>query len=181
MQLQCASDDTDGWFGGVGSECQPSRARSAGVRARGPSPVSTADGRAQSNASRTSHGRDDPTPATERLMAIDGHVGHPFHLKTLEGRRHVVLGHVIWGEFFRESVEHVLRQLIRKVLRHVAAVVGVGAGLAALNGDGAVRIRARHVGGEVQIEELIPERGTIGCAAKGAGTDGKDLAGACPI
>ena len=80
MQLQCASDDTGRWFGGVGSECQRSRARSAGVRAGGPSPVPTTDGRAQSNASRTSHHRDDLTPTTDRSMAIDGHAGDPFHL-----------------------------------------------------------------------------------------------------
>ena len=55
---------------------------------------------------------------------------------------------------------YLLRHPTRRVLlRHVAAVVGVGAGLAALDGDAAVRIRAEHVCGEVQIEERIPERG----------------------
>ena len=78
---------------------------------------------------------------------IDGHAVDLFHLYPLEGRRHVVLGYVIWGEFFREIVEQVLRQPIRKVLRHVAAVVGVGGGLAAFDGDAAVRIRAGNVCG----------------------------------
>ena len=95
----------------------------------------------------------------------------------------VVLGHVMWGGFFRKPIEHVLRQPIRKILtnRHVDAVVGVGAGLAALDGDAAVRICAGHVCGEVQIEEAISERGTFRCDARGAGADGKDLAGARPI
>ena len=56
-------------------------------------------------------------------------------------------------------VEHVLRQLIRKIPRHVAAVVGVGAGHAALDGDTAVRICAGHICREVQIEEFIPQGG----------------------
>ena len=59
--------------------------------------------------------------------------------------------------------------------------MGVGAGLAALDGNAAVRIRARYVCGEVQIEELVPKRGTVRCAARGAGADGKDLVGARPI
>ena len=82
------------------------------------------------------------------------------------------------GGIFRKIVEHVRRQPIRKVLRHVVAVVAVGAGLAALDGDAAVGIRAGHVCGEVQIKELIPERGTVRCVARGAGADGKDLVGA---
>ena len=45
------------------------------------------------------------------------------------------------GDFLRKIVEHVLRQPIRKILRHIAAVVGGGAGLEALDGDAAVRIR----------------------------------------
>ena len=85
------------------------------------------------------------------------------------------------GEFFRKELEHVLRQPIRKVLRHVAAIVGVGAGLAALDGDAAVSIRAGHVCGEVRVEEFIPERGTVRCVTKGAGADGKDLVGLRPI
>ena len=45
--------------------------------------------------------------------------------------------------------------------------MGVGSGLAALDGDAAVRIRAGHVCGEVQIEELVPERGTVRCVTRG--------------
>ena len=82
---------------------------------------------------------------------------------------------------FRKNVEHVLRQPIRKILGHVVAVVGVGAGLTALDGDAAVRIRAGHVCGEFQIEKFFPERGTVRCVARGAGADGKDLVEARPI
>ena len=49
-----------------------------------------------------------------------------------------------WGRVLRKIVEHVLRQHIRKALRHVTAVVGVGAGLAAIDGDPAVRIMRRE-------------------------------------
>ena len=60
-------------------------------------------------------------------------------------------------------------------------VAGVGAGLAALAGDAAVRVRAGLFCGEVQIEGLVPERGTVRCVARGAGADGKNLVGARPI
>ena len=70
-----------------------------------------------------------------------------------------------------------MRQPIRKVLRHVAAVVEVGAGLAAVDGDAAVRIGAGHVCGEIQIEEHIPERGTVRCVARGQGPTGRQ--GSC--
>ena len=54
MRPQCASDSVGSWFGGAGSECQPSKARSVVVKAGGPSPVPMMSERAQSNASRTS-------------------------------------------------------------------------------------------------------------------------------
>ena len=53
--------------------------------------------------------------------------------------------------------------------------MGVCAGLAALDRDAAVRIRAGHVCGEVQTEELIPERGIVEYVAKEAGADSKYL------
>ena len=58
--------------------------------------------------------------------------------------------------------------------------MGIGAGLAALDGDAAVRIRAGHVCGEVQMEEYIPQGGTVRCVARGAGADGEDLLGPRP-
>ena len=83
--------------------------------------------------------------------------------------------------FFVKLFEYVLRQPIQEVLRHVAAVVGVGAGLAALDGGTAVRICAGHVCGEVQIEEFIPQGGGVRCVARGAGADRKDLVGPRPL
>ena len=64
-----------------------------------------------------------------------------------------------------------MRQPIRegtKVPRHVATVVGVGAGLAAsaLDRDAAVRLRAGHACREVQIEEFFTERRTVRCVTK---------------
>ena len=116
------------------------------------------------------HHRDEPTPVTDRLL-----VGHLFHLEPLKGRRHAVLSGVIWAGFSRGIVEHVLRQPIRKILRHIAAVVGVGAGLAALDGDAAVSICAGNVCGEVQIEEFNHEQGPVWCVAREAGADRKYL------
>ena len=128
----------------------------------------TMGGRAQSNA---------PTPTADRLMAAD-----PLHLKPLEGRRHVVSGRVVWGRFFCKINGHVLRQPIRKILnnRHVAAIVEVAEGLAALDGDAAVHVRAGNVCGKAQIQELIPQ-GKVRCIARGVGADGKDIVGPCPI
>ena len=62
------------------------------------------------------------------------------------------------GGLFRKIVENLLRQLIRNVLRYVAAVVEVSAGLTALDGDAAVRIRACHVCGAFHVEVLITGR-----------------------
>ena len=58
--------------------------------------------------------------------------------------------------------------------------LGVGAGLAALDGDAAVRIRAGNVCGEVQIEEFASQGGAVQCVARGAGADSKDLVGPRP-
>ena len=67
---------------------------------------------------------------------------------------------------FIKVFENLLRQLIRNVLEYVAAVVGVSAGLTALDRDAAVRIRAGHVCGAFHVEVLItgrlgPSRGLI--------------------
>ena len=128
----------------------------------------TMGGRAQLNA---------PTRTADRLMAAD-----PFHLKLWRGADTsswvAWYGHV----FFCKIDGHALRQPIRKILnnRHVAAVVGVAEGLAALDGDAALHMSAGNVCGEAQIQELIPQ-GKVRCIARGAGADGKDIVGPCPI
>ena len=60
-------------------------------------------------------------------------------------------------------------------------VVGIGAGLAALDGDAAVSICAGHVCLEVQLGEVIPQGVTVRCVARGAGADRKDLLRPRPI
>ena len=107
--------------------------------------------------------------------------GDPFHLEPLEGRRQVVLSDVIWGGFFREIVEHVWRQPIRKMLRQVATVVGVGAGLAlALRKRGCEHLRRACLWGGPN-RGVYPRGGTIWRVARGAGADRKDLLGARSI
>ena len=81
----------------------------------------------------------------------------------------------MWGDFVCETVERVLRQPIEKILRNVAAVVGVGAGLAALDGDTAVRVCAGHVRGEVQIEKCIPEGKPSDVSLEGVGPTARIL------
>ena len=88
---------------------------------------------------------------------------------------------VYGGDFFVNMLSNVLRQPIRKILRPVAAVMGVGAGLAALDGDTAVRICAGRVCGAIQIEEFTPEGGTVRCVARGTGADREDHVRARPI
>lgn len=62
-------------------------------------------------------------------------------------RGNVVLGDVVRGGFLGEVVEDVLRQPRRQILWHVAVVVGVGTGLAALYRHALASISAGHVGG----------------------------------
>ena len=66
-------------------------------------------------------------------------------------------------------------QTIRKILRHVVVVVGVGAGLAALDGDAAVRICAELVCGEIQMQEIISEEKTVRCVSRGTEAAREDL------
>ena len=122
------------------------------------------------------HHHDDPTPTTNRLVA-----GNLFHLEPLKRRRHVVLGDVIRREYFDEIIKHVLFQPIRKVVGLVGAVLGVSTGLAALDGDAAVRVFAGNARGETQIEEFIPEGGTVHVVARATGVDRENLLRARPI
>ena len=75
-------------------------------------------------------------------------------------------------EYRSKIVEHVLRQPIRKILlRHVAAVVGVGAGLAALDGDAAgAHPRRACLWGVPNRGAYPPDRGEpSGVSLKGQG------------
>ena len=80
----------------------------------------------------------------------------PFHLWSLEGRRYVVLGHVISGFFF--FVKLLSTYCVIPSGRYLGMPPrswGLVQGFDVLDGDAAVRIRARHVCGEVQIKEFI--------------------------
>ena len=77
--------------------------------------------------------------------------------------------------FFGKFVEHVLRQPRRYVFGHVPAVVGVGAGFAALVGHTPTSVRTGQVGRGMQIGEVTSERRTVRSLGGGAGTDCQDL------
>ena len=70
VRPQCVSDDGSVPFGGIGSECQPSRARHFSVTAKGPSSITATDGRTQSTARRTSPRLPHP-PTVDLLLAAD--------------------------------------------------------------------------------------------------------------
>ena len=73
--------------------------------------------------------------------------GDVLHFESLKRSRDVVLSDVVRGGFLGEIVGHILRQPRWQALRHVAMVVGVGTGLAALYRNAPPSIRAGHVGG----------------------------------
>ena len=85
------------------------------------------------------------------------------------------------GDFLEKIVEHVLRQPRRWVFGHVPAVVGVGAGFAALDGHTPTMVRTRQFGREIQVYEVAPERRTVRGLGVGAGTDCQDLVRARPV
>ena len=72
-------------------------------------------------------------------------------------------------------VEDILRQPRRQVFRHVIAVVGVGAGLAAFARHTPASVRTGQVRREVQIEEVIPEWRAVRGLGRGAGTNCEDI------
>ena len=89
------------------------------------------------------HHRDDPTSTANRL--VPGGV----HLESIKRSRNVVLSDVVPEEFLAEVVERILRQPRRQIRRHVAMIVGVGTGLAALYQNAQASILAGHVGGSI--------------------------------
>ena len=59
-------------------------------------------------------------------------------------------------------------------------VVGGGTGLAALHRNAPASIRAGHVGGKIEIEELVPRRGAVRGVSGGSRANCEDLAWAGP-
>ena len=82
---------------------------------------------------------------------------------------------VIRRGFLGKVVEDILGQPRRQVSGHVAAVVWVGAGLAAFDRHTPASIRIGQVGRKVKIEEVIPEWRAVRGLSRGAGTNGQDL------
>ena len=107
--------------------------------------------------------------------------GDLFHFQPLEGGRNVVLNDVVRRGLLGKTIDHELRQPRRKVLGHVPAVVGVGAGLAAFNCLTPTSVRTGQVGREVQIEEVATEWRAVRGLGGGAGADSHDLVRARPV
>ena len=77
-------------------------------------------------------------------------------------------------------VEDILRQTLRQVSGNVAAVVWVGAGLAAFDRYTPASIRTGQVGRKVQKEEVIPEWRTVRLH-RGAWANGQNFVRTRPI
>ena len=88
------------------------------------------------------HHRDDPTSTANRLVSSDF-----LQFESLKRSRNVVLSDAVRGGFLGEIVENVLDQPRWQIPWHVAMVVGVSTGLAALYLNAPASIRAGHVGG----------------------------------
>ena len=76
-----------------------------------------------------------------------GVCGDFLHFESLKRSQNVVVSDVVREGFFGEAVEHVLRQSRWQIPRHVALVVGVSTGLAALHRNAPASIRGGNVGG----------------------------------
>ena len=83
------------------------------------------------------HHRDNPTSTASRLVS-----GDLLTLDSLKRSQNAVLSDVVEGDFLDNLFDHVLRQSHWQILRHVALVVGVGTGLAALHRNAPAIIRA---------------------------------------
>ena len=96
------------------------------------------------------HDGENTTTAANALVSCD-----LLDLETFARRCYVVEGDVERRGLGRKRVEHVLGEVSRKVLGQVVDVVGVPARVAANNGNAAFGVASRHVGGEVEVEELV--------------------------
>ena len=92
----------------------------------------------------------------------------------MKRNRNVALSNVVRRGFLGDIVEHVLRQTGWRI-PHVAVVVGVGTGLAALRQNAPASIRARNVGGYIQNRSLSPRGGAVRAVGGRAGANCEDL------
>ena len=102
------------------------------------------------------HDREDTSPAANELMPRD-----LVDLKAFRRWRDVVEGDVEGRGLGGERVEDVLGKVGRKMLGYVVNVVGVPARFAADNGDARFGVASRHVGREVEVQELVLEGPSI--------------------
>ena len=91
------------------------------------------------------HHRDDPTLTANRLVS-----GDLVHFESFKRGRNVVLSDVVWRGVLGGIVGHILRQSRWQILRHVAMVVGIDTGLAALYQNVPASIRTGNVGGLIK-------------------------------
>ena len=106
--------------------------------------------------------------------------GDLLYVESLKRSRNVVLINLVRGGFLRQVVQHVLIQSRWQILRHVALVVGVGTRLPTLHRNPPASIRAGHVGGLTQVEELVAQRGPVRGVSGGARANHEDLVGVRP-
>ena len=106
---------------------------------------------------------------------------HLLHIQPLEGGRNVVLSNVVRRGRLGKFVEHVLCQPRLWAFGRVPAIVGVGAGFAALDIHTPTSVRTGRVGREIHIEEVAPERRTVWGLGVGAGTASQNLVRARPV
>ena len=98
------------------------------------------------------------------------------HFELLKRSGNAILSHVVRGAFLGEVVEHMLRQRCCQILQYVAALVGVGAGLAALWRHAPASVCAGNVVRQIQMPELSAKKGSRG-ARGGKGAICKELVG----
>ena len=115
VRHQFASGGTGGWVGGADSECRPEAQYLVAKKLDVHFPLPVRSGKTRPV--RLVHHRDDPTSTANRWVS-----GGLLQFESLKRSRNVVLGNVVRGGFLGEVVEHVLRQLRWKILRHVAMV-----------------------------------------------------------
>ena len=84
-----------------------------------------------------------------------------FPLRVVEEELNVVLGDLVRGGSLGEVVEYLLLQPRWQILRHVATVMGVGTGFAALYRHAPPSINAGRIGRKIQVRELSLERRSV--------------------
>ena len=96
------------------------------------------------------HDSENTSPAANELMSRD-----PIYLEAFRRWRYVVEGDVKERALRGEGVRHVLGEVGRKMLWYLVNVVGIPIWLAADIGDATLGVASRHVGWDVEVQELV--------------------------